>query len=283
MNKNPTKYQVESSPAIKSSTASYDENYILSNNGILNIYGNCSKKEIEKSLQEKTKWGITLIQFARQFKVEKELLKLLNERVLKEFPNCSLRQVFNGYGAFDNLNFLEHLNNLSDLRIEMFGEIDLKPINKYCKLKSLAIGGDKSKIEGITNHESIENLFVFDKVKDIQLIGRMKNLKKLTISKMTLKNLDFLNGLTNLNELHFMLGGTKNLGALPQIGKIEELSFTWVRQLKMEHLNPINDMKFLKKLKFDRQPHLLNLDWLNNKEIETEIINCKNYKKEASR
>ena len=283
MNKNSTKYQVESSPAIKSSTASYDENYILSNNGILNIYGNCSKKEIEKSLQEKTKWGITLIQFARQFEVEKELLKLLNEKVLKEFPKCSLRQVLNGYGAFENLDFLEHLNNLSDLRIELFGETDLEPINKFCKLKSLAIGGDKSKIEGITNHKSIENLFVFDKVKDIKSIGQMKNLKTLTISKMTLKSLEFLNGLVNLNELHFVLGGTKNLGALPKIGRIEELSFTWVRQLKMEHLIPINEMKSIKKIKFNRQPHLLNLDWLNDKEIETEIINCKNFKEEASR
>ena len=283
MNKNSTKYQVESSPAIKSSTASYDENYILSKNGILNIYGNCSTKEIEKAINEKTKWGIKLLQFARQFEVESELLKMLNEKVIKEFPNCSLRQVLNGHGAFKNLNFLEYLSDLSDLRIELFGETDLKPINEYCELKSLAIGGDKSKIGEITNHESIDNLFVFDKIKDIQLIGQMKNLKKLTISKMTLKSLDFLKGLTNLNELHFMLGGTKNLDALPEIGKIEVLSFTWVRQLKIEHLIPINEIKSLKKLKFDRQPHLLDLDWLSNKDIETEIINCKNYKKEASR
>lgn len=57
MDKNSTKHQVESSPAIKASTASYDENYILSTNGILNIYGNCSKEEIEKAIVEKITMG----------------------------------------------------------------------------------------------------------------------------------------------------------------------------------------------------------------------------------
>jgi len=76
-----------------------------------------------------------------------------------------------------------------------------------------------------------------------------------------------------------MLGGTKNLEALSEIGKIQELSFMWVRQLRIEHLYPINKMKNLNKLKFDRQPHLLNLEWLKNKTIDVEVINCKNFEK----
>ena len=43
-----TKNIIESSPSIKSNTASYDKNYILSKGGILNIYGNCSQIEIDK-------------------------------------------------------------------------------------------------------------------------------------------------------------------------------------------------------------------------------------------
>lgn len=279
MNRNSTQYQVESSPAIKATTASYDEHYILTTNGVLNIYGNCSKEEIEKAIREKSKWGINLIQFATKFSVNSELLDILNELLLTEFPNCSLRQVFNGYGSFDNLEHLAHLNKLTDLRIELFGELDLSPINKYCSLKSLAIGGDKSRISEIIRHESIESLFVFDKIKDVQLLGEMKSLKQLTISKMTLKNLDFLTGLTNLKELNFMLGGTKNLESLPEIGKIEKLSFTWVRQLKIEHLEVINKMKFLKEISFDRQAHLTDMNWLTIPNIKVEITNCKNYKK----
>lgn len=277
MDKNSTKYQVESSPAIKATTASYGENYILTMGGVLNIYGNCSKQEVEQAIHESPKWGISLIQFARKFEVNIELLTVLNERVLTKFPDCSLRQVLNGYGAFVNLEFLRHLNHLTDLRIELFGEVDLAPINKYCKLKHLAIGGDKSRIGEIAKHKSIENLFVFDKIKDVHLIGGMENVRQLTISKMTLKNLDFLRGLVNLKELHFMLGGTKNLEALPEIGKIEKLSFTWVRQLEIENLEVINRMNYLQELSFDRQAHLTDLNWLKKSGLKVEVTNCKNY------
>ncbi len=283
MNKNSTKYQVESSPAIKASTASYDENYILSKAGILNVYGNCTIEEIEKATRQQPDCGITLIQFARRFKVEEELLIMLNGSVIKAFPNCSLAVSLNGYGAFDDLGFLEYLTDVSDLRISGFGEVDLEPINKYCRLKHLAIGGNNCRIEQITNHDSIESLFIFEKIKDIELIGRMKPLKKLTISKMTLKNLDFLKDLIALKELHFVLGGTKNLEALPAIGRIELLSFAAVKQLRMEHLKPINEMSSLKKIKFDRLPHLLNLNWLNHKDVEIVVTHCKNYRKDLSR
>ena len=95
---------------------------------------------------------------------------------------------------------------------------------------------------------------------------------------MTLKNLDFLTNLGNLKELHFMLGSAANYDKLPEIGKIEKLSFTWVRQLTSQHLLPINKMPFLKELKFDTQAHLTDLDWLKNKTIKTEVINCKKYR-----
>lgn len=279
MDKNSTKYQVKSSPAIRATTASYGEHYILSKNGILNIYGNCTAEELDKGISERTEWGITLIQFARQFAVEDQLLYQLNKKVIKKFPQCSLRLVLNGEGAIKDLEVLKHLPNLIDLRIELTDNIDLAPINKFCKLKSLAIGGDKIFIKEITKQESIEELFVFERVKDIELIGEMQNLRKLTISNMSLKNLGFLQGLKQLKELHFILGGTKNLEVLSEMDTVEVISFTWVRELKMEHLKPINDMRSLKKIKFDRQRHLLNLDWLKDKSIKTEIISCKNFRK----
>jgi hypothetical protein len=52
--------------------------------------------------------------------------------------------------------------------------------------------------------------------------------------------------------------------------------------LTVEHLLPINKMSDLKELKFDTQTHLTELDWLTNKNIKTEIINCKNFKNEAA-
>jgi hypothetical protein len=102
-------------------------------------------------------------------------------------------------------------------------------------------------------------------------------LRVLSLSGQTLTNLDFLVPLLGLGELHFLLGGTTNLAALPRIGKIERLSFLRVRQLRMEHLLPINLMQYLKELKFDQQPHLTNLDWLSNQNVKTEVVACRNF------
>ena len=74
-----------------------------------------------------------------------------------------------------------------------------------------------------------------------------------------------------------MLGGTKNLESLPDIGKIERLSFTSVNQLTIENLLPINQMKYLKELPFENQPLLTDLNWLKKAGVETKVIHCKNF------
>ncbi len=279
MDKNSTKYQVESSPAIKSNTSSYSENYILSGNGIFNIYGNCSESEIKKAISEASDWGINLIQFARSFSVDDSFLRSLNEMVLTPFPDCSLRLNLNRYGTFTDLELLSKIPNIRDLRIETNRELDLTPINKYCSLRRLSIGEERVKIREIAKHKSIRDLFVFGNIKDVQVIGEMENLSKLTISKKTLKSLDFLEKLKELEELHFFLGSTNNLQFLPQIGKIQKLSFTLVRMLKIENLLPINDMQHINEIKFDSQPHLTDLDWLKKSNVKVEVINCSNFKK----
>lgn len=274
--KNTTKNIVESSPSIEVNTASYDKNYILSNGGILNIYGNCSQIEIDKMIRDTTsKGGIVLIQFAKKFKVSDELLAYLNTIVLGKYPNCGISLTLNGLGVFDDLTFLKHLNNLKRLRINLNQQVDLSPINAYCKLQFLAIGGDKLKIKGISKNKTIEELSVFHKINDVESIAEMTHLKKLDITGITLKDLIFLKTLTHLKELNFMLGGTKNLESLPDIGKIETLSFTSVNQLTTENLMPINDMKYLKELHFENQPHLTDLNWLKKADVETKVINCK--------
>ena len=276
--KNTTKNIVESSPSIKANTASYDKYYILSNGGTLNIYGNCSQLEIYKMVRDaSSKGGIILIQLAKKFKVSDELLGYLNTIVLEKYPNCGISLTLNGLGAFDDLTFLKHLHNSKRLRINMNQQVDLSPINAYCKLHFLAIGGDKLKIKGISKNKTIEELSVFHKINDVECIAEMTQLKKLDITGMTLKDLSFLKTLTHLKELNFMLGGTKNLESLPDIGKIEKLSFTSVNHLIIENLMPINQMKYLKELHFENQPHLTDLNWLKKVGVQTKVIHCKNF------
>lgn len=268
------KEMIEGSPALKSGTTLYSDNFTLDFGGVLNIYNDLTESDC-KSIQSKNK--LRQIQFARSFNVSDHTFGLINSYFLAAAIGPTLLFTLNGYGAINDLACLSKLSNVKSLTVDMFKNNQLDKINQFTRLKKLGLGGSIS-IKPITEQNELEELFLFEKLKDIEVIGEMKNLKKITFSKMTLKNLDFLTNLGNLKELHFMLGSAANYDKLPEIGKIEKLSFTWVRQLTSQHLLPINKMPFLKELKFDTQAHLTDLDWLKNKTIKTEVINCKKYR-----
>jgi hypothetical protein len=266
---------IESSPALISTTPIYTDNFALTIGGVLNIYYDLTKEDCDLILEAKR---FNQIQFAGD-KLNDHTLRYINETLLPSRQNICLRVIINGYGAFGNLNFLSKLPNLKNLTADLFKNDEFEKINKYLKLDTLAIGTHRVSLKPLIKQTLLKKLFVFDKPKDIETIGQMTWLENLTFSMQTLKSLDFLVPLKNLKELHFKLGGTKNLTELPKIGKIEKLTFMWVRQLMIDNLLPINDMKYLKELSFDTQAHLTDLDWLINKSIKTEIVNCKNFKR----
>jgi len=275
MDKDSTKYQVENSPAIKSSTASYSENYILTTSGVLNIYQDLTEFDCNQILNSSR---LIQVQFARNFVVSQHTFDLINNEILLSnfVPTMDFR--LNGFGAIKNLDCLQHLKNLKSLTVDMFQQNEIDKINRHLNLKKLGIGGDKISINEITKQTELEELFLFEKLKDVEVIGEMKNLKKLTLSKMTLKKLEFLKGLENLKELSFMFGSSTDYSCLPEVGLIEKLSFTMVRKLSQEDLKPINDMSFLKQLILKAQPNIHDLTWLTKKGVKVETLNCINFK-----
>jgi hypothetical protein len=265
---------IESSPALTSTTPLYSDSFALTIGGVLNIYNDLNNKDCDLITGAER---FNQIQFAGN-KLGDETLKHINETLLPSRQNISLRIAVNGNDAFDSLDFLSKLPNLKNLTADLLKTNEVEKINKYLNLNVLTIGVYKESLKPILQQAALTNLFVFGQPKDMEIVGQMPWLENLTFSMQTLKSLDFLNPLGNLKELHFKLGGTKNLSNLSNIGKIEKLSFTRVRQLMIENLLPINEMKHLKELSFDTQPHLTDLDWLNNKQIKSEIINCKNFR-----
>ena len=265
---------IESSPGLIMTTSVYTDNFALTIGGVLNIYNDLTEEDCELILNARR---INQIQFAGG-KLNDKTLKLINEKLLPSRQGICLYVTINGFGAFDNLDFLKKLPNLRNLTADLFKNDEVNKINKYLELETLAIGTYGVSLKPIVQQTSLKTLSVFEKPKDVEIIREMPWLESLTFSKQTLKDLEFLTPLVLLKELHFMLGGTKNLAALPKIGIIEKLSFIWVRQLMIENLLPINEMKFLKELSFDTQTHLTDLNWLQDKSIKTEVINCKNFK-----
>lgn len=270
-----TKEILDGSPAIRSTTIAYSDNFILTTNGVLNVYYNLTENDCKNILAINK---LNQIQFSNVFNVSDKTFDLINSRLLDSEKKQYLRLTLNGYGAINDLSCLSQLPNLKALAVDMFKSNQIDKINQFTKLTSLSLGGSIS-LKPIVEQNELEELFLFEKLKDVEVIGSMTNLKAITFSKITLKNLDFLTNLHNLKELYFILGSAINYEKLPEIGKIEKLSFTWVRQLTIENLLPINKMKFLKKLEFDTQTHLTSLNWLTNKSIMTEVRNCKNFQK----
>lgn len=271
-----TKDIIEGSPAIKSTTIAYSDGFIMTIGGVVNVYDNLTTSDCDLIIGTKK---IKQIQFAKKFEISNQTYGLINEQLLTDFSKPTLRLTLNGFGAADNLDCLEYLTNTKSLSVDMFKNKQIDNINKYLRLEHLGIGGQGLSVNFISEQDGLNSLFVFDKLKDIETIGKLVNLKKLTISRMTLKSLDFLTNLKQLGELNFMLGSATDYEKLPEIGEVKRMSFTRVRQLKKEHLLVLNKMKHLKELTFDTQPNLVDLDWLTDKSINTELVNCKNFKK----
>jgi len=265
---------IESSPALISTTHVYTDNFALTIGGVLNIYYDLTNDDCDLIVGAKR---FNQIQFSGS-ELNEKTLKLINDELLSSRENVCLSITLNGEGVFENLDFLSKLSNLKNLTVDVVKTDEVEKINKYLNLNALSIGTQKVSLKPIIQQAALKSLFVFGQPKDLEIVGQMHWLEKLTFSMQTLKSLDFLSPLRNLKELNFKFGGTRNLTNLPNIGKIEKLSFMWVRQLMIEDLLPINEMKYLKELSFDTQPHLTDLDWLKDKSIKTEIINCKNFK-----
>lgn len=267
---------IESSPALKSLSVVYTDHFNLSKGGILNIYYDLTEEDCEIILGTKVKFSI---QFPGN--VTPATLKLINEKILPVNTNTHINIAPYGRGMFTDLDILsliplcKHINtgNISSTA-------QLEKINHYLTLESLSIGTERSvSLKPLKHYTAMKKLAVMGKFKDIEVIGELPGLETLDIVSMSLKELDFLVPLKNLIELSFGFGGITNLKALPMVGKIEKLSFTWVKRLMMEDLFPINNMKYLKQLSFNTIPHLTDLDWLADKSIQTRVEGCRKFKK----
>jgi len=269
----PVKQMIARSPAVAAEIAAHSGNFTLSRSGVLNIYYDLTDEDLESIAQASR---VSLIQFTRG-RLNEHTLKLINKRILTVGNYTGLRVVLNGCGAFHTLDFLTHLSNLKNLTVELFKSKEVEKINEFLQLETLSISAPGISIKDIVRQTSLKELTIAEKPKNIEAIGSMDWIEKLTLANQTLKSLDFLTPLNNLAELGFRLGGTRNLAALPDIGRIERLSFAYIRQLTIENLLPINDMKYIKHLLFDQQPHLTDLNWLKNKSIKTTVTSCKSF------
>lgn len=117
-------------------------------------------------------------------------------------------------GLYDRLTSLDGLRHLSDLESFALGStkrpVSLKAIEPFTGMRSLYIEGPH---------------------RDYEVIGSLTALEDLTLRSVTLQDLSILRPLERLRSLDIKLGGTRDLGLLPHIGRLEYIELWLIRGL----------------------------------------------------
>lgn len=261
---------IESSPGLGSGTIDYDHHWTVGFGGVLNIYGNLSEEDVLRIANYKSQIGH--VQFARKFYVHENTLRNLNDTVFLSDKLIHLRETFNGFGAFDDLQHLMHLPNLKSYGFSSFQKIDLSPIKEYVELTNFGLGGYNISLKAIEGYKHFKSFGLGDKIKDFKIISSFINLENLGISSQNLKNLDFILPLKNLRKISFSLGSTVAFDDLVLLESLEELGIWRTKQLEIEHLIPLNKITNLKILKLQELPRITNFSWLDNSSVTTLVI-----------
>lgn len=241
--------------------------------GVLNIYDDFSQADcmaIAKAI-DASKYGLRQIQFARRFPVSRDTLVHINDVLLRKCPLTPLRETLNGYGAFDDLDFLQWLPDLKKLVVDLIRPASLRPIVEFTKIEDLFLDGRSVSLSSLAGASALTHFVGHDKLRDVEAIGTFSNLTSLALSKQRLINLDFLLPVSELKTLTLWQGKIQDLTALPRIGKVEEIKFVNVANLSPQQLGPLNDMPFLQHVIFYEQHLIKNRSWLTNPAVTVEI------------
>ena len=141
-----------------------------------------------------------------------------------------LRYLHLRYHQIQDIYPLEGLTQLTDLHIDHNPITDLKPLASLKQLKSLGVSVNK--IGTLRKHVDLTQLVRLDvegskkPIAGLNLVGNLKQLKRLSISRAKVKNISFLKGLTQLENLTLWNNQISNLAPLAKLTKLTTLSLS---------------------------------------------------------
>jgi len=189
----------------------------------------------------------TLVQFS-ELPSEDRLRRLA--AALEARPDATLR-VFGGYdGSIADLEFLRFFPRLRHFAADsLYDRIhSFDGLAHLEDLESLGLGSTKRQISlaGLSRFPSLRSLFIEGPHKNYEVISGFTDLEDLTLRSVTLPDLSILLPLTRLRKLDIKLGGTRDLGLLPRVGRIRYLELWRIRGL--DDLSSVADMPALQHL-----------------------------------
>ncbi|MEM9329458.1 MAG: hypothetical protein AAGA85_27605 [Bacteroidota bacterium] len=247
--------------------------YALLPNGVLNIMGNLTTADCEAIVG---KGLLAQIQFSRKFEVSPQTFSNVNDIVLAKHPRAKLRVPLNEFGAITNLEVLRWTPSLKNLTVDfMTTHSELREINEYLQLEILGVLGKNVSLRHVTRQEALQELFIGENAKDLPSIAGLSDIVRLTLSKMKVKDLGFLQANRSLKELHFILGGVPDLSILQHLPRLEKISFAKVRGLTQDHLKKVLAAASLQEVALEQQNDIHEVRWLEEAGIRVTTFNCK--------
>lgn len=195
--------------------------------------------------------------------------KLTNAKSL--FLDC-LQSVVN-FQELKNLNQLERLNigvfNLEEK--DFLSWENLKNLSYLCLVETRKNNID---LRYLDNYQKIETLFLNGHSKNIDAVGSLSALTRISLSISSKVSISFLNKLQSLKKLTLILGGRINLDELENY-HLEDLEI--IRVKGFNRFDNVSEFKNLKKLLIEDQIQLEKIQF--NREIpnlsDLRILNCK--------
>lgn len=250
--------------------------------GVIQIKNALTPEEITELRNDK---GLKTIQFSSD--IELETFQRMNDELFSSRSNLILR-VYGYYQTVCDMSFLHHLTNLTRLSVECHDKVEniealsslknLLELNLSIynletfevlsmipdELQKLVIGETKSKkpsLSVIERFTDLKELLIVGHTKNIEVIGKLLNLKKLTLTSITTKGLEFIKPLKKLSYLSINFGGIRNLSAIEGMERLIFLELFQIRGLS--NILFISTLSGLQYLSLQNLPNVQALPTLN--------------------
>ena len=161
---------------------------------------------------------------------------------LQQYPSVALRAYGSYDGSVKDLDFLRFFPSVTRFSADsLFHSLISIEGLRYLPPTASAIGIGRTKIRlslaPLEHFTGLRRLHLEGQTKDIEAVSSLVHMQSLTLRSITLPGLSILLPLINLRALALKLGGTRKLGLLPEIGRLEYVEIWMIRAL--DDLSPI--------------------------------------------
>ncbi|WP_046227009.1 leucine-rich repeat domain-containing protein [Paenibacillus dauci] len=168
-------------------------------------------------------------------------------------------------GEFQHLDAVAALPKLVQLQLSLTQLTDLDILERIpLALEHLHIGRTQSRrpdLQVLARFQQLHHLHIEGHHKGIEVISQLSQLKQLTLQSITVSDLQFVQPLSNLDQLIIRLGGIRDLSALDNNQSIRYLELSQIKGL--EDISVISSLTGLQYLFLQALPHIYALPSLS--------------------